>query len=45
MLVLLRTPRVRAMTFTEWKRLRKKMYRNTLLVLLPILAIAIGWNR
>ncbi len=45
MLVLLRTPRVRAMTFAEWKRLRKKMYRNTLLVLLPILAIAIGWNR
>ena len=45
MLVLLRTPRVRAMTFTEWKRLRKKMYRNTLLVLLPILAIVIGWNR
>ena len=44
MLVLLRTPRVKAMSVSEWKRLRKKMYRNTLLVLLPIIAIAIGWN-
>ena len=44
MLVLLGTPRVKAMTLPEWKRLRKKMYRNTLLVLLPIILIAVGWN-
>lgn len=44
-LITLRTPRVRTMTYAQWKRLRKKMYRNTILMLLPILLIALGWNR
>ena len=44
MLTLLGTPRVKAMSAAEWKRARKKMHRNTILVLLPIILIAIGWN-
>ena len=44
MLTLLGTPRIKAMSAAEWKRARKKMHRNTILVLLPIILIAIGWN-
>lgn len=44
MLTLLGTPRIKAMSVAEWKRARKKMHRNTILVLLPIILIAIGWN-
>lgn len=44
MLTLLGTPRVKAMSAAKWKRARKKMHRNTILVLLPIILIAIGWN-
>ena len=40
MLTLLKTPKVKAMTPEEWKKTKKKMYRNTLLVLLPIILIA-----
>ena len=43
-LTLLKTPKIRAMSYKEWKRARKKMYRNTLFVLLPAVLIAIGWN-
>ncbi len=40
MLTLLKTPKIKAMTPEEWKKSKKKMYRNTLLVLLPIIFIA-----
>lgn len=40
MLTLLKTPKVKAMTQEDWKKAKKKMYRNTLLVLLPIILIA-----
>lgn len=40
MLTLLKTPKIKAMTPEEWKKAKKKMHRNTLLVLLPIVLIA-----
>lgn len=40
-LALLRTPHVRALTEEEWKHRRKKMLRNTILILLPVIVIGI----
>lgn len=40
MLTLLKTPKVKTMTQDEWKKAKKKMYRNTVLILLPIILIA-----
>lgn len=38
-LVVLKTPKVRQLTEKEWKRLRFKMIRNTLIVLIPSLVL------
>ena len=38
-LVVLKTPKVRQLTEREWKKLRFKMIRNTLIVLLPSLVL------
>ena len=38
-LSVLRTPKVRHLTEREWKKLRFKMLRNTLIVLLPSLVL------
>ncbi|MGN0576042.1 MAG: DUF389 domain-containing protein [Ruminococcus sp.] len=40
MLTLLKIPKVKTMTQDEWKKAKKKMHRNTLLILLPIILIA-----
>lgn len=40
MLTILKIPKVKTMTQDEWKKAKKKMYRNTLLILLPIILIA-----
>ncbi|MBQ7717849.1 MAG: hypothetical protein IJT38_00915 [Clostridia bacterium] len=38
-LSLLKTPKVKELTEKEWKRLRLKMIRNTLVVLVPSLIL------
>ncbi|MBQ1239295.1 MAG: hypothetical protein II118_06770 [Ruminococcus sp.] len=38
-LSVLKTPKVRQLTEREWKKLRFKMLRNTLIVLLPSLVL------
>ena len=38
-LSVLKTPKVRQITEREWKKLRFKMLRNTLIVLLPSLVL------
>lgn len=38
-LSVLKTPKVRQLTEREWKKLRFKMFRNTLIVLLPSLVL------
>ncbi len=38
-LSVLKTPKVRQLTEREWKKLRFKMLRNTLIVLLPNLVL------
>lgn len=40
-LSLLRIPRVREMTAAQWKKLRRRMIRNTILIVLPSIAITI----
>lgn len=40
MLTILKIPKVKTMTQDEWKKAKKKMHRNTLLILLPIILIA-----
>ena len=37
-----RIPKVRELTWNEWKRLRKAMIRNTILVVLPCILIALS---
>ena len=41
-LMILGTPRVKELTEQEWKAKRKKIHRNTVIVLLPIIIIALS---
>lgn len=43
-LAALRIPKVKEFSEKEWKRMRYKMIRNTIIVLIPIIAIAIIMN-
>ena len=40
-LILLRIPKVKEMTQAQWKRMRRRMIRNTILIVLPSIAISI----
>ena len=39
---MLGTPHVRTMTEKEWKKKRRKMHRNTVIVLIPMIALAVS---
>ena len=44
-LIILGTPRIKELTEQEWKAKRKKIRRNTVIVLLPIIIIALSLSR